>query len=111
KGKDDFARPEAEGGPASRAGPGEKGAARLAAPTAGMAAKSATPSPDRVTITHPDKVLYPDAGITKGDVAQFYRRIAPRLLPHLRDRPVTLERFPEGVGADKPHFWQKDTPA
>jgi bifunctional non-homologous end joining protein LigD len=48
--------------------------------------------------------MYPDAGITKGDVFAFYRRIAPRLLPHLRDRPVTLERLPEGVGAG-PHFW------
>jgi bifunctional non-homologous end joining protein LigD len=61
-------------------------------------------------VTHPDRVLYPDAGITKGDVFDYYRRIAPRLLPFLRDRPMTLERLPEGVG-DGPHFWQKNTPA
>src|SRR5262249_26858480 len=60
---------------------------------------------------HTDKVLYPDGGITKGDVLDFYIRIAQRLLPYLRDRPVTLERLPDGLGAGKPHFWQKTTPA
>jgi bifunctional non-homologous end joining protein LigD len=60
--------------------------------------------------THTDKVLFPDAGITKGDVLDFYRRVADRLLPFLRDRPVTLERLPDGLGAGKPHFWQKHTP-
>jgi bifunctional non-homologous end joining protein LigD len=64
-----------------------------------------------VVFTHLDKVLYPDAGLTKGDVLDYYRRIAPRLLPYLRDRPVTLERLPEGLGGGRPHFWQKDTPA
>jgi bifunctional non-homologous end joining protein LigD len=65
----------------------------------------------RVALTHGDKVLYPDEGYTKADVFAFYRRIAPRLLPYLRDRPVTLERLPEGLGdSGKPHFWQKDTP-
>jgi bifunctional non-homologous end joining protein LigD len=56
--------------------------------------------------------MYPDKGITKGDVIDYYRRVAPRLLPFLRDRPVTLERLPEGVGGDgrAPHFWQKDIP-
>jgi bifunctional non-homologous end joining protein LigD len=61
--------------------------------------------------THTDKILFPDSGITKGDVLQFYSRIAPRLLPFLRDRPMTLERLPEGLsGPDSPRFWQKDTP-
>jgi bifunctional non-homologous end joining protein LigD len=55
--------------------------------------------------------MYPEAGITKGDVLEFYRRMAPRLLPYLRDRPATLERLPEGLnGSDAPHFWQKRTP-
>jgi bifunctional non-homologous end joining protein LigD len=62
-------------------------------------------------VTHSDKVLYPDAGITKGDIFAFYRKVARRLLPHLRDRPATLERLPEGLGGSgTPHFWQKDTP-
>jgi bifunctional non-homologous end joining protein LigD len=56
-------------------------------------------------------VLYPDEGITKADVAAFYRAVAPRLLPFLKDRPVTLERLPDGLGEGKPHFWQKNTPA
>jgi bifunctional non-homologous end joining protein LigD len=50
--------------------------------------------------------MFPEAGITKGDVLRFYERIAPRLLPHLHDRPMTLERFPEGLaGKQAPHFW------
>jgi bifunctional non-homologous end joining protein LigD len=73
--------------------------------------RQSKPPPDGVTVTHPEKVLFPDDGITKADVAAFYRRIAPRLLPHLKDRPVTLERLPEGLGSGTPHFWQKDTPS
>lgn len=57
-------------------------------------------------ITHPDKVLFPDDGITKGDVAAYYEALAPVLLPHLRGRPLTMERYPAGIGAKG--FWQKD---
>jgi bifunctional non-homologous end joining protein LigD len=57
-------------------------------------------------ISHPDKLLFPDDGITKGDVAAYYAAIAPRMLPHLRGRPVTMERFPNGIGAGG--FLQKD---
>jgi bifunctional non-homologous end joining protein LigD len=57
-------------------------------------------------ITHPDKVLFPDDGITKGDLAAYYTAIAPLMLPHLRGRPVTMERYPGGIG--KEGFWQKD---
>jgi bifunctional non-homologous end joining protein LigD len=68
--------------------------------------------PAALVFTHRDKVMFPEAGITKGDVLRFYERIAPRLLPHLHDRPMTLERFPEGVtGKQAPHFWQKNTPS
>jgi bifunctional non-homologous end joining protein LigD len=59
-----------------------------------------------VVFTHTDKILFPEAGITKGEVLSFYERISERLLPHLRERPVTLERFPEGVtDTAAPHFW------
>jgi bifunctional non-homologous end joining protein LigD len=44
-------------------------------------------------------------------VVAYYRKVAPRLLPFLKDRPVTLERLPDGLGAGRPHFWQKNTPA
>jgi bifunctional non-homologous end joining protein LigD len=50
-------------------------------------------------ITHPDKVLFPDDGITKGEVAAYYDAIAPLMLPHLKNRPITMERFPSGIGA------------
>ena len=57
-------------------------------------------------ITHPDKVLFPDDGITKGELAAYYDAIAPFMLPHLRQRPITMERFPAGIGAKG--FLQKD---
>lgn len=50
-------------------------------------------------ITHPDKVLFPGDEITKADLAAYYEAVAPAMLPHLRDRPVTLERYPRGVAA------------
>jgi bifunctional non-homologous end joining protein LigD len=52
-----------------------------------------------VAITHPEKVLFPDDGITKADVASYYAAVARVMLPHLRRRPVTMERFPAGIGA------------
>jgi bifunctional non-homologous end joining protein LigD len=60
--------------------------------------------PEDVEITHPDKVLYPAEGLTKADVAGYHRAVAPRLLPFLKDRPVTLERLPDRLGEGKPHF-------
>ena len=63
------------------------------------------PSSRTVVITHPEKVLFPDAGITKGDVAAYYEAIAPLLLPHIIGRPITMERYPAGIGAKG--FWQK----
>jgi bifunctional non-homologous end joining protein LigD len=49
-------------------------------------------------ITHPEKVLFPDDGITKGELAEYYEWIAPLMLPHIVGRPVTLERFHRGIG-------------
>ena len=57
-------------------------------------------------ITHPEKVLFPEDGITKGELAAYYEAVAPVMLPHLRGRPVTLERYPSGIG--RKGFWQKD---
>lgn len=68
--------------------------------------------PVEIELTSPEKIMFPDAGITKRDVFEFYQRIGDRLLPHLRDRPMTLERLPDGLSNGKaPHFWQKDTPS
>ena len=57
-------------------------------------------------ITHPEKILFPGEGITKGELASYYEMIAPLMLPHLRRRPVTMERYHRGIGA--PGFFQKD---
>jgi len=57
-------------------------------------------------ITRPDKVLFPADGITKGELASYYEAIAPVMLPHIRGRPITMERYHRGIGA--PGFFQKD---
>src|SRR3954464_8982162 len=59
-----------------------------------------------VAISHPEQVLFPDDGITKGELAGYYERVASVMLPHLCGRPVTMERFPNGIGAGG--FLQKD---
>jgi bifunctional non-homologous end joining protein LigD len=56
-----------------------------------------------------DKVLYPKAGFPKGDVIDYYAEIAPVLLPHLRDRPLTMKRYPDGVEAE--YFYEKQSPS
>jgi bifunctional non-homologous end joining protein LigD len=61
-----------------------------------------------LTLSNLDKVLYPRVGFTKGQVLDYYRRIAPVLLPHLRDRPLTLKRYPEGVEGQ--FFYEKRCP-
>jgi bifunctional non-homologous end joining protein LigD len=57
-------------------------------------------------ITHPEKILFPDVGITKGELASYYERVAPVMLPHLRRRPITMERYHRGIAS--PGFFQKD---
>ena len=64
--------------------------------------------PHTVALEHADKVLFPELGITKGDLADYYVAVAAVMLPHLTGRPVTLERYPDGVG--KNGFFQKETP-
>jgi len=51
----------------------------------------------KITITHPDKVLFPADGITKGELAEYYESIAPRMIPHVRDRPLHMNRYPGGI--------------
>jgi bifunctional non-homologous end joining protein LigD len=59
-----------------------------------------------IEISRPEKVLFPEDGITKGDLIEYYARIAPWMLPHLRDRPLTLERYPNGITTKR--FFQKE---
>lgn len=63
----------------------------------------------QLQVSNLDKVLYPRAGFTKAQVIDYYVRIAPVLLPHLKDRPLTLKRYPEGV--DHEFFYEKQCPS
>jgi bifunctional non-homologous end joining protein LigD len=57
-------------------------------------------------ITHPEKVLFPDDGITKGELAAYYEAVAPLMVPHVQGRPITMERYPSGIG--RKGFMQKN---
>jgi bifunctional non-homologous end joining protein LigD len=61
-----------------------------------------------VKLSSADRVLFPDDGITKGDLFEYYREIAPVLVPHLKDRPFTMKRYREGIVRDG--FFQKQAP-
>ncbi len=63
----------------------------------------------RLKISNWDKVLFAQTGFTKGDLIAYYARIAPSVLPHLQDRPLTLKRYPNGV--DEPYFYEKQSPS
>jgi bifunctional non-homologous end joining protein LigD len=59
-----------------------------------------------LAVSHPEKVLFPEDGITKGDLCAYYEAVAPQMLPHIAGRPITMERYPAGIG--KKGFIQKD---
>lgn len=61
-----------------------------------------------IECAHEDKVLFPEAGITKGELADYYERIAPLMLPHVRNRQLTVQRYPNGIGHEG--FYQKHRP-
>src|SRR5678815_2260437 len=61
-----------------------------------------------LAVSNLDKVLYPKDGFTKGDLIHYYIQIAPVLLPHVKDRPLTMKRYPNGV--DQPFFYEKNCP-
>lgn len=63
----------------------------------------------KVEVSNLDKVFYPETGFTKGNMIDYYIRISPVLLPHLKDRPITLKRYPEGVTGF--FFYEKQCPA
>jgi bifunctional non-homologous end joining protein LigD len=62
-----------------------------------------------LSLSNLDKVMYPETGFTKGQVIDYYTRVAPAVLPHLRDRPLTLKRYPNGVEGG--HFYEKQCPS
>jgi bifunctional non-homologous end joining protein LigD len=62
-----------------------------------------------VQISNADRVVFPEVGRTKGDLVRYYERIAPRLLPHVVERPLSIRRYPKGLAA--PGFFQKNVPA
>jgi bifunctional non-homologous end joining protein LigD len=62
-----------------------------------------------VRLSHPGKVLFPDAGITKAELADYYLTVADTMLPHLRGRPIAMERYPDGISGRR--IFQKDVPA
>jgi bifunctional non-homologous end joining protein LigD len=63
----------------------------------------------RIKVSNWDKVLFPKTGFTKGDLVRYYARIAPAVLPHLHDRPLTLKRYPNGV--EEQYFYEKQSPS
>jgi bifunctional non-homologous end joining protein LigD len=58
-----------------------------------------------VAVTHPEKLLFPDDGITKGDLVEYYRGVADTMLPYMREHPVAMHRFPDGIHGES--FFQK----
>jgi len=61
-----------------------------------------------VKLTSPDRVLYPDDGITKGDLFEYYKQVGPAIVPHLKNRPFTMKRYPHGITGEV--FFQKQAP-
>ena len=61
-----------------------------------------------VRISNPDKILFPESGITKREYVDYYRRIAPFMLSHIQRRPLSMQRFPDGIGSEL--FFQKELP-
>ena len=61
-----------------------------------------------VNLTSPDRVLYPGDGVTKGDVFEYYKQVGPTIVPHLKDRPFTMKRYPHGITGQA--FFQKQAP-
>lgn len=95
----------------------DKKAAEVVRERSGPPAESEAETPDPrdgtepesiVTLSKTDKVLFPESGITKGELVEYYRRIAPRMLPYLKGRPIAMERYPDGIGQEG--FYHKDVP-
>src|SRR5262245_29879283 len=98
----------AQGNSAMRKKSGGRDSGRGSARHKSNGSAEASPSQLSVKLTHPERVLYPDSGLTKLGLANYYAQIAEWILPHLIDRPLSLVRCPEGQAAGK-CFFQKHT--
>jgi bifunctional non-homologous end joining protein LigD len=101
------AAPKAEAQPPApqRAASGKAANPAAKKPPTGTAGKTPAGAPASLRLTHPSKVLDPESGLTKRELADFYWAVAERMLPHVANRPLSLVRCPEGAG--KPCFFQK----
>jgi bifunctional non-homologous end joining protein LigD len=84
-------------------------AARPDEPVFAAARAVPSPAPHEVKFSNTDKVFWPEEQYTKGDLIEYYGAVAPSLMPYLRDRPVVLTRYPDGIHGKS--FFQKDAPA
>ena len=64
----------------------------------------------KVKLTNLDKIFYPELNVSKGQVIEYYIKMAPRILPILKDRPLVLTRYPDGINGEKFGFFEKDAP-
>ncbi len=73
-----------------------------------MKKKPMTVGGKKLALSNLEKVMYPETGFTKGQVIDYYTGIARYILPHLKSRPITSKRFPNGVSGE--YFYEKDGP-
>jgi bifunctional non-homologous end joining protein LigD len=95
-------------GQRKRAGVGGLGGGAASAPPQSEQEAPVAPAPARLQPTNVNKIFWPAEGLTKGDLIAYYERVAPLMLPYLRDRPLVLTRFPDGIAGKS--FYQKDAP-
>jgi len=109
--KDEFAR---EGSEVRVRGSEKTNPDRRKAPSPvlprGTGGGGSSPTKAPIAWTNVEKVMFPEKGYTKGDVLEFYLKMSEWLLTYLMDRPITVERLPDGVKDGGPKFWQKNTP-
>src|SRR5262245_38477079 len=103
-----YVPPRARGNEAAAPGPALLACTRGAAMPRRAASGAAAVTLAGVPITHPDKPLWPADGVTKLELARYYERLGPTMLPYLRDRPLTLRPFPDGI--DRPSYYLKNAP-
>ncbi|HEY7139817.1 MAG TPA: DNA ligase D [Methylomirabilota bacterium] len=105
---DDWAVEAVATAPETDTTPGGREPAAAASPSGSGPDSGGAPAASRVRLTNLDKVFWPAEGYTKGDLIAYYDKVAPAMLPYLRDRPIVLTRYPDGIAGKS--FFQKDAP-